>query len=110
AREHERVAALEPHHLQTGLALLDEQRVDVVLRDAWPPRRLAHADALRAWRGEVEQARHGEAVVDDDVGPGEDLRATDRQQPGITWPRADQVHRHARTSSSSAAPPAPTSR
>ena len=44
--EHERIAALEPHHRLAGPAPLDQQRVDVVLGHRGAAGRLADVDAL----------------------------------------------------------------
>ena len=52
--EHERVAALEPHHGLAGPAPVDEQGVDRVLVDR-AAGRLADVDPLGAGRGQVEQ-------------------------------------------------------
>ena len=48
--EHERVAALEPHHPATGLRVLDEQPVDLVLRHRMSAGRLADVQDQHAGR------------------------------------------------------------
>ena len=45
-------------------------------------------------RGEVEQGGDREPVVDDHVGPGEDLRAAEGEQAGVTGAGAHEVHGH----------------
>ena len=47
APEDERIAALEAHHALALVRVLDEQRVDLLLRAADIAGRFAHADALR---------------------------------------------------------------
>ena len=111
APEHERVAALQAHHFQPGLAALDQQLVDLLLRHGRGARRLADVDELRATRREVEQHARCQPVVDNHVGAPEQLLAASRQQTGITRAGADEVHRHPYSSASSTArPPLPSSR
>src|SRR5205809_450025 len=58
-----------------GAATLDEQGVDVLLLHRRVAGRLAHADPLGGDRGQVEQGRHREPVVDNDIGAAQDLRS-----------------------------------
>ena len=77
-----------------GPAPLDQQVGDLVLGQHDVARRLAHVDPLGAGRGQLEQGRHREPVVDHDIGPAEHLGAPDRQQAGIAWSGAHQVDGH----------------
>ena len=77
---------------------VDEQLVDLLLRRT-PPRGLADGDPRRAGGGQVEEGGHREAVVDDDVGAGEQLRPPHGEQARVTGSGADEVDGH------SAAPP-----
>ena len=47
AAEHQRIAALEPHHPPPGAPVLDEQPVDLLLRHLRPAALLADVDQLR---------------------------------------------------------------
>ncbi len=90
AREHllaaapvdERVAALEPHDAPPALRLLDEDRVDLVLRHGVVPGGLADVDHLDAGRELVEHVDRPEPVRDDDVRL--------RERPAA--PEGEQVH------------------
>ena len=99
APEHERVAALEPHHGRARAAALHEQRVDLVLGELDLARRLAGRDELRTGRSKVQEGRRGEPVVDDDVGAREDLGAAHRDETRVSGPCADEVDGHEASSS-----------
>ena len=57
ASEDEGVAALEPHHHPAGPRALDEQRLDLLLRQRVMTRPLAHVDALGRGRGRSRGGR-----------------------------------------------------
>ena len=91
AAEHERVAALQPHHDAASPRLLDQPRVDLALRQTVGARALAREDAERARRRLVEQGRVDETVVDDHVGAAQHLETAHRHEPGIARSGTDQV-------------------
>ena len=78
-------------------AAVDEQPLDVLLRQGDVAGCLADVDALGRRRRQVEQARHRQPVVDDHVGRGEHLGGTHGEQPGITGSGADEEHGHRRS-------------
>ena len=96
--EEERVASLETHHHCGAPAVVHQQASDLLLALAPGPDRrvrvLAHVDQLRRRRREVEEGRRHQSVVEDDVGPGQQLRPAARQQPGVTRAGADEVDGH----------------
>jgi hypothetical protein len=71
AGEHEGIATLEPHHRLPTAPALDQQVVDLGLRQAHVPRRLADVDALGGGGCQIEQRLLRQSVVDDDVGPAQ---------------------------------------
>ena len=96
AAEHERIAALQPHDLAPGGAVLDQQPLDLAPAASTgrrPPcrRRSARASGARA----VERGRRDQPVVDDHVGGRDQLERASGQQPGIAGAGADQVDGHA---------------
>ena len=98
-----------------GAAVLDEQRVDLVLGHRRAAGRLADADALGAGRRQVEQRRDRQPVVDHHVGPAQHLGAPHGEQPGVARARRRRGRRsrlgtigpdrESVSGSSSAAPP-----
>src|ERR1043166_6936695 len=65
AAENEWVAALKAHHVPAGARMLDQNRVDLLLRQAVITRRLAGEDAQRFSRRFFEQRLDRKSVVDD---------------------------------------------
>ena len=72
-------------------ATVDQQPLDLALRDGRATRLLADVDPLGVGWREVEQRGGDEPVVDDDVGRRELPRAADRDQLGIAGSRADEA-------------------
>ena len=68
AAEDERVAALEPHHPLAGQRVLDQQRVDLLLRHRAAARQLRGVDDLDVGGQRRQQRLRREVVGDDDVG------------------------------------------
>ena len=68
AAEHERVAALEPHHVFAALRMLDEQLVDLFLGGAAAAHELADVEARGIAPREIEDFGGHEPVVHDHVG------------------------------------------
>ena len=68
AAEDERVAALEPRHPLAGQRVLDQQRVDLLLRHRPAARQLRGVDDLDVGRQRRQQRQRGEVVGDHDVG------------------------------------------
>ena len=92
AAEHERIAALEPHHGLAGARALDHQLLDLVLRDAVVALRLADRDQLDLAAGMFEHASAGEPVVENDIGGFQRAHRLQRQQLGIAGTGADEKH------------------
>ena len=78
AAEDERVAALEPHHPLAGARAVDQHRVDLVLGQVVPVRRLAAVDDLDVRVQPVEQLARRQPVDDHDVGLGHQAPARAR--------------------------------
>ena len=68
AAEHERVAALEPHHAAAGARVLEQERVRVLLGDLRPRALLADVDELRVRARVRERLGRDQPVVEDHVG------------------------------------------
>ncbi len=92
AAEDQRIAALQPHHPPPGAPVLDQQPVDLLLRHLRPAALLADVDQFRVRPRVLERLLRDQAVVEDDVGRGDQLDRADRQQPRVAGPGADQVH------------------
>jgi len=91
APEEEGVTTLQAHHHTTRLSVLSQEGVDLPLTvGAGGPRR----DEQRPGWSEPEQRRIDEAVVDDHVGPGQDVSAATGEQTGIARARPHQVDGH----------------
>ena len=88
----ERVATLEAHHPATGLRVLDEQSIDLVLRHRMSARCLADVQDQHAGREFVQDRPRREPVADHHIGRRQFPASTQRQQIGITRPAADQYH------------------
>ena len=97
APKHEGVTALESNHGPARLRVLDEDPVDLVLRDGVVARRLAHVDDLDVRAQLGQHAGRAEPVGDHDVSPSQPLPPRNGEQPRI--PRTP-THKHD-------APPAP---
>ena len=87
--EHERVAALEPHHPTTLSGETHEQHVDEVLGDALP-RTLTDIDQLGARRHQRQHIAADERVVHHHVGLGQQSRRFQREQFRVTGARAHE--------------------
>src|SRR5439155_11136466 len=99
ATEHERVAALEPHHAAAAPGVHHEQRVDPLLRQRVIAAGLAGKDAARARRF-GEQPRIDEPVIDDDLRPPQQRKPANGHEAGIAGPRPDEsdhAYAHAAT-------------
>ena len=92
AAKHERVSALEPHHGLTGARALNQERIDLTLRHAVVPLRLADGDQLDLAAGMVEHACPDQAVVKDDVGGFQGTQRFQGQKLRIAGSGADQQH------------------
>ena len=73
AAEDHGISSLEADNRQAGAGVLDEQRIDLVLVECAMPARFARADLEGVGRGEVEQARTCEMIIDDGVAPAQEL-------------------------------------
>ena len=109
AAEHERVAALQPHDPLPGLAVLDQQPVDLLLRHLRPAALLADVHELRLRPRVPQRARRDQAVVEHDVGRAEQLDGAEGEEPGVAGPGAHEEHRgaHAIASACASSSPAP---
>ena len=77
---------------RSGRRELDQELVDLPLRQRMPAGGLADVDALRLGVGELEHALADQAVVDEDVGELQQPGGAERQQVGVARPRTDQMH------------------
>ncbi len=92
AAEDERVTALEPHHAAPMARALDHQFLDPLLRRPTVPGLLADVDQLGLRTRTVEDRGRNQAVVEHDVGGGDQLHRLHRYQAGIAGAGADEVH------------------
>ena len=90
AAEHERIAALEPHHVFAALRVLDQQLVDLFLRGAATADELADVEARGIAAREIEHFGGHQPVVHDDVGLLQRAQALQRHETGIAGTGADQ--------------------
>ena len=116
APEDERVAALQADHRAARPTVVDELLVDLGLAGR-PPGALAHVDELGARRRQLQQFTADQPVVDDHVGPAQQLGAAQGQQPRVPGTGPDQRDAHPATpgdrssvTPSSAPEPAPIRR
>ena len=93
AAEHERVAALEPHHAPPGARMLEQQPVRLLLRYLLPSALLADVEQLGIGPRAGERRGGDQPVVQDHVGAGDQLGGAHGQEPGIARARADEVDR-----------------
>ena len=89
AAQHERIAALQAHHMFAAARHGDEQPVDVFLTDAAAAGALTDAEARRVRRQRQHLGRH-ERVVQHDVGLAQSPDRLHRQELGIARSRADE--------------------
>src|SRR5205807_4292319 len=97
AAEDERVAALQPDDAPAPATQLDQQVVDLLLRQRMPVRLLARIDSLGFRGREGDDTGVGQAVVHERVAALQQLTAANREQAGIARTGPDQVDRHAAT-------------
>ncbi len=89
AAEHERVAALEPHHLEARRGRVDQLTRDGLLRRLFTATAFADGDPVRAWRQRPQLRRH-ERVRQHHVGLTKTAHGFLGQQVGVAGPGADQ--------------------
>ncbi len=89
--EHKRVAAFQPHDRRPGAGPLDQQSVNLVLRQRVVGRLFAGVDVLGALRRQVQEARRDEVVIHDHVGAREAVTAAKGQKARVAGPGADQI-------------------
>ena len=92
ATEDEGVPALQPHDVLARPGELDEEVVHVLL-EARATGALAHVVELDAGPRTVKGAGGDEPVVDDRVGPREQLRPAARHEPRVARPGTHEVDR-----------------
>src|SRR5204863_4752214 len=90
--EHERVAALQPHHAPPGARVLDHQALDVRLLDLGLAGALADVRQLGILARAAQRLGGNQPVVQDHVGARDELCAAHGHEPGIARSGADQVH------------------
>ena len=67
ASKDKRIAALKPHYLQTGCSQSDHEKVDLFLANVLFSAALANVADMRVCRGEVENLRADEIVMQYDI-------------------------------------------
>ena len=93
--EHQRVAALQPHHIATSLPVLHQQLVYLLLRHPRLPRQLPHIDTLSLSRRHIQHRPHREPVINHHLRPRQHLRPPQSKQPRIPRPSTQKINRHA---------------
>src|SRR5207244_13264457 len=90
---HERVPSFQAHHDTAASRCLDQQDVDLLLRQrmAFPSRPLADKDPLRPWRRLLQQIRMHQPIVYHDLGRPQSLEPAPRDQARIPRSRTDDV-------------------
>ena len=86
-----RIPTLEAHHRFSGLGLLDDQRVDLILRHGVILRTLADMNLDAAGFGPVDQLGITKGIVDQHIGIFDALLGTKRHQTEITGTTAHQI-------------------
>src|SRR5207248_3091702 len=92
------------HDALALLGLIDEELVDLVLRQRVRAGAIADVDDLRGFREARRDLARDEGVGGDEVGRGDQLRGAHRQQAGIAGAGADEKHFSLTHLSSSMAP------
>ena len=102
AAEHERVTALQPHHVPPGPRVVEQQPVGLRLRHLLAAALLADVVQLGVGARAGERLGRDQPVVQDHVRARDQLRGAHGQQAGVARPRADQVDRAGRQATASA--------
>ena len=89
--EQKRVAALEPRHGFSRAGFFDQHVIDSLLRKRVGPGFLARVDFLGRLRGEFQQERIAQIIVDHHVRTLEAVTAFEGQQAGIAGAGADEI-------------------
>ena len=91
AGKNHRIPTLEPHHRFSGLGLLDDERVDLILRHRVILRAFADMDLHAAGFGPVEQLGITKSIVDQHIGIFDALLGTKRHQTEVTRTPAHEI-------------------
>ncbi len=91
AAEDERIAALQPHHVQAATRALDQHGADLFLAEGVYRFLLADVDALGLGGRQIQQRRVGEVIVEHGVRLFQQAAALQRDQLGIAGSGAYQV-------------------
>ena len=94
AAEDEGVAAFEADYGESAARPVDEHAADFVLREFVRGFLFADVDAFGAGRGEIEEGRVGEVIVENGVGLLEDAAAFDSDELRVARPGSDEVDLH----------------
>ena len=105
AAEDKRIAALQTHDQLAGLAVLDEARVDLILRHRNIARRLACVDQHAARLRLKWQLVACETIEHEHVGAPHEIEPAYGNQPRVSRAGADKEDRHAAPSVSNSRPP-----
>ena len=90
--EDERVATLQAHHPLAAPRSVDQQLVDLLLRHCVRVRRFAGIDHFDVVSELAEQLVRRQSIHHDDIGSGEQLPATGRDQAGVAGAATDERH------------------
>ncbi len=90
APEHERVAALEPHHAIARARFANQKLLDERLRRRATTAALAHRDEARGRTSHREDPGRNQVVMQHDVGSGEGTYRLQGEKLGITGSGADE--------------------
>ena len=105
AAEDKRIAALQTHDQLAGLAVLDEARVDLVLRHRNIARRLACVDQHAARLRLKWQLVASETIEHEHVSAPHEIEPAYGNQPRVTRAGSDEKDRHSAPSARSSRPP-----
>src|SRR5579883_338426 len=85
AAEYEGIATLQPYHVQTAPAALDQHFADLVLRGGVLGFLLADVNALCRGRRQIEQLDGREVIVEHRIGLLENASGFEGDEFGIAW-------------------------
>ena len=91
AAEDHRIAAFEAHHGFSGFGFLDDERVDLVLRDRVILGAFAHVDFFAAGLGPLQERGVAQGVVNEHVGAFDEFLGAQRDKTEIAGTGAYEI-------------------
>ena len=88
ATENQGITPLEPDDQLSGLGVLEQDCIDLILVERAMPARLAGTDSNRVVTNQVQQPGACQMIVDHHIGAAHQLCSAQGQESRIAWPRA----------------------